>query len=238
MHSHYTNIKFIYMYNRDSDQIIIGLWAAGRRVAGSRGVRVARGLKKAGLPPLPCKKSSPVWTVDRIKFDLEIAVEQQVGVQPGQGGAAAVCEIFLKAACGSGGKECPFLPFDPESEMKDRPPTASASVVLCADTADTGRVICVNYLVEFRPQGPLCKFMHPRFELPVGTTEPRPLPQQTQPPTEQRTPQVLLGVMQSQNSNAGSRGRPLEQVTCYKCGEKGHYANRCTKGPLAFLRAQ
>ena len=29
--------------------------------------------------------------------------------------------------------------------------------------------------------------------------------------------------------------RPLDQVTCFKCGEKGHYANRCPKGHLAFL---
>ena len=29
--------------------------------------------------------------------------------------------------------------------------------------------------------------------------------------------------------------RPLDQVTCFKCGEKGHYANKCTKGHLAFL---
>ncbi len=29
--------------------------------------------------------------------------------------------------------------------------------------------------------------------------------------------------------------RPLDQVTCFKCGEKGHYANKCPKGHLAFL---
>ena len=31
--------------------------------------------------------------------------------------------------------------------------------------------------------------------------------------------------------------RPLDQVTCFKCGDQGHYANRCPKGHLAFLSA-
>nr|KAF6354625.1 cleavage and polyadenylation specific factor 4 [Myotis myotis] len=115
-------------------------------------------------------------------------------------------------------KECPFLHIDPESKIKDCPWYDRGFCKhgpLCRHR-HTRRVTCVNYLVGFCPEGPSCKFMHPRFELPMGTTEQPPLPQQTQPPSKQRAPQVI-GVMQSQNSSAGNRGpRPLEQVTCYK----------------------
>jgi len=31
---------------------------------------------------------------------------------------------------------------------------------------------------------------------------------------------------------------PPSEVTCFKCNEKGHYANKCNKGVFAFLRAQ
>ncbi|XP_036265931.1 cleavage and polyadenylation specificity factor subunit 4 isoform X3 [Pipistrellus kuhlii] len=231
-----------------------------------------------------------IASVDHIKFDLEIAVEQQLGAQPlpfpgMDKSGAAVCEFFLKAACGKGGmcpfrhisgektvvckhwlrglckkgdqceflheydmtkmpecyfyskfgecsnKECPFLHIDPESKIKDCPWYDRGFCKhgpLCRHR-HTRRVICVNYLVGFCPEGPSCKFMHPRFELPMGTTEQPPLPQQTQPPTKQRAPQVI-GVMQSQNSSAGNRGpRPLEQVTCYKTPcQGGDLAIGCT----------
>jgi hypothetical protein len=32
--------------------------------------------------------------------------------------------------------------------------------------------------------------------------------------------------------------KPLDEVTCFKCGTKGHYANKCPKGHLAFLSSQ
>lgn len=47
----------------------------------------------------------------------------------------------------------------------------------------------------------------------------------------------------SENNNGEAGGEPnvrgppklLEEITCYKCGAKGHYANKCPKGHLAFL---
>ena len=38
-----------------------------------------------------------------------------------------------------------------------------------------------------------------------------------------------------QQNKDNKQHRPLDQVTCYKCGERGHYANRRKKGYLAFL---
>ncbi|KTF89057.1 hypothetical protein cypCar_00012714 [Cyprinus carpio] len=162
-------------------------------------------------------------------------------------------------------KECPFLHIDPESKIKDCPWYDRG---FCKHGPDcrhrhTRRVICVNYLVGFCPEGKSCKFMHPRFELPMGATEQPPLPQQAQsqqkqqnmqPPNRsshsliqlthtnvnnnQRMPNAV-GIVHSNNNMGGPRGpRPLDQVTCYKCGEKGHYANKCSKGHLAFLSGQ
>uniref|UniRef100_A0A8C9C834 Cleavage and polyadenylation specificity factor subunit 4 n=1 Tax=Phocoena sinus TaxID=42100 RepID=A0A8C9C834_PHOSS len=206
-----------------------------------------------------------IASVDHIKFDLEIAVEQQLGAQPlpfpgMDKSGAAVCEFFLKAACGKGGmcpfrhisgektvvckhwlrglckkgdqceflheydmtkmpecyfyskfgecsnKECPFLHIDPESKIKDCPWYDRGFCKhgpLCRHR-HTRRVICVNYLVGFCPEGPSCKFMHPRFELPMGTTEQPPLPQQTQPPAKVPCPgpAVLPGLAAPWPQNA------------------------------------
>uniref|UniRef100_A0A7N8YB43 Cleavage and polyadenylation specificity factor subunit 4 n=1 Tax=Mastacembelus armatus TaxID=205130 RepID=A0A7N8YB43_9TELE len=202
--------------------------------------------------------------VDHIKFDLELAVEQQLGAQPlpfpgMDKSGSAVCEFFMRAACLKGGM-CPFrhisgektvvckhwlrglckkgdqCEFLHEYDMTKMPECYFYSKFGpdCRHR-HTRRVICVNYLVGFCPEGKSCKFMHPRFELPMGASEQPPLPQQTQ---NQSKNNMAIGMAQQNNLTANRGPRPLDQVTCYKCGEKGHYANKCTKGHLAFLSGQ
>ncbi|KAK9535455.1 hypothetical protein VZT92_007835 [Zoarces viviparus] len=153
-------------------------------------------------------------------------------------------------------KECPFLHIDPESKIKD---CVWYDRGFCKHGPNCRyrhtRRLCMNYLVGFCPEGKSCKFMHRRFELPMGASEQPPLQQQIQ---NQTKPVPTIGrsslspiqltnssmkhvVMRSrphhQNKMSGNRGprRRLDQVTCFKCGEKGHYANKCYKGHLAFL---
>lgn len=68
-----------------------------------------RDLRGAGPEAVAATMQEIIASVDHIKFDLEIAVEQQLGAQPlpfpgMDKSGAAVCEFFLKAACGKGKK--------------------------------------------------------------------------------------------------------------------------------------
>ena len=92
-------------------------------------------------------------------------------------------------------------------------------------------VACPEYLTGFCIKGKTCKFVHPSFEIPkeedyqkreVTIIKPTALPiaQQPRPPVVQY--------------------RPEEEVLCFKCREKGHYANKCPNqkyvGPDEYQR--
>jgi len=129
------------------------------------------------------------------------------------------------------------------------------------------RVICQCYLNGFCLDGPNCKYVHPSFKIPEPEIKPNVNPNIVCPICMQpghkaiqcNSVNRLLGSGDSIQS-LGSAGntssapynpqikggmdfqiprerRPMDQITCYKCGEKGHYANKCPKGHLAFLSA-
>ncbi|XP_054282037.1 cleavage and polyadenylation specificity factor subunit 4-like [Macrosteles quadrilineatus] len=127
------------------------------------------------------------------------------------------------------------------------------------------RVLCINYLAGFCSDGPECKFMHPRFELPAadvnqkegkkvvivchfcGESGHKALYCHKMPADMKEAEAKQLGVKVPQfitkTDESGKEIiigtkpalKPLEEVTCFKCGCKGHYANKCPKGHLAFL---
>lgn len=126
------------------------------------------------------------------------------------------------------------------------------------------RVLCTNYVAGYCGDGSKCKYMHPRFELPVppdqnvkdqkkpvviichfcGEHGHKALHCNKMNP-ESRSEMIIKDNMKysGPGSNENSDNpmfhrmmpKKLEDVTCYKCGAKGHYANRCPKGHLAFL---
>ncbi|RKP13629.1 hypothetical protein BJ684DRAFT_3285, partial [Piptocephalis cylindrospora] len=105
------------------------------------------------------------------------------------------------------------------------------------------KAVCTNFLCGFCPLGPNCSDGHPKYELPdlskLDLPPTRPI--QDKPPGYQgsaaavgmhmhRRPHYRSGAGQlagSSESSDTTRQRPLSEVVCYKCGEKGHYANRC-----------
>ncbi|KAJ7181740.1 hypothetical protein C8R43DRAFT_279316 [Mycena crocata] len=94
------------------------------------------------------------------------------------------------------------------------------------------RVACQSYLTGFCPLGPDCPRGHPKPGLPPPEAYEPPLA-----PSIEGPPPPGFGQygeynrnFQGGNTSFGGNGparRNLDEVLCFKCGEKGHYANHC-----------
>jgi len=127
------------------------------------------------------------------------------------------------------------------------------------------KIACKNYINGFCPEGPRCKYVHPIW-LPLpnenkdshrqtwicrNCNEPGHKIQFCRKLSEEDRDRIRFQ-LQIKNGNLGiirtdsgdqfggprKRGplKPLTEITCYKCGEKGHYANNCKKTNFNFLK--
>ncbi|KAI0307714.1 hypothetical protein B0F90DRAFT_1676485 [Multifurca ochricompacta] len=97
------------------------------------------------------------------------------------------------------------------------------------------RVACQLYLTGYCPLGPDCPKGHPKPSLPPPKAYEPP-----EPPSQRELGPPPPGYGRYADFDRGAPGgaplhglgqpgprRNLEEVLCFKCGEKGHYANHC-----------
>ncbi|XP_066560568.1 putative cleavage and polyadenylation specificity factor subunit 4-like protein isoform X2 [Amia ocellicauda] len=155
-------------------------------------------------------------------------------------------------------KECAFLHIDPSSRVRDCPwyDRGFCKHGPMCKHRHTRRVMCPNYLVGFCPEGGHCKFVHPKADIPNCPTEqPKPQPAFVVKVEPLVHPQKIflhevpafpslstmeivhyqLTRLQEAATSTRNSARPIHLITCYKCGQKGHYANKCRRGHLGLL---
>ncbi|KAI8990284.1 hypothetical protein BDB01DRAFT_739400 [Pilobolus umbonatus] len=167
------------------------------------------------------------------------------------------CWFYSKYGECCNGDECMYLHIDPESKQKECPWYARGFCKHGPNCRNkhVRKLVCQNYLTGFCPDGLNCPNGHPKYELPAmysnqggeQSNEQQQMQQmqQQQQFQQQSQPQQKPLYHQSKpynqmddndQSRSFGRGqqqgnfRKLEDVTCYKCGQQGHYANRCPQG--------
>ena len=160
------------------------------------------------------------------------------------------CFFFSKYnACSN--KECPFRHIDPESKIKDCPwyDRGFCRHGPYCKYRHRRRIMCEAFMVGFCPEGPDCPHFHPPNTLPP--------PEQPTLVVNNRFAATLLCHNCHERGHKASScphlpnkkiinvvktaptyepRKQLSDVVCFKCGTKGHYANRCTMNSMSFLR--
>jgi|EP00908_Phaeocystis_cordata_P002446 cleavage and polyadenylation specificity factor subunit 4 len=137
-------------------------------------------------------------------------------------------------------KDCIFLHLRPEDKVHECPWFARG---FCKHgprcrNRHTRKKPCPKYLAGFCPDGPNCQFGHAKYELPVlmglGEQLTAQAGGQICPPSGMppRLPREMMrfggGFNGGGFNNAGGSGyRDIGSVTCFRCWQKGHYANNC-----------
>ena len=118
--------------------------------------------------------------------------------------------------------ECQYLHIDPNSKVKE---CAWYSRGFCRHGQQcrhkhTRIAICPAYLTGFCPNGKNCTYGHPKYDLPTANQ----LEDEIVPISKE---QQKLQQKEAQQRNMQNQGgqRSITDVTCYKCGDRGHYGN-------------
>ncbi|KAL9539673.1 hypothetical protein MBANPS3_010126 [Mucor bainieri] len=166
------------------------------------------------------------------------------------------CWFYSKYGECCNGDECMYLHIDPESKQKECPWYARGFCKHGPNCRNkhVRKLVCQNYLTGFCPDGLNCPNGHPKYELPVMYNTPNDQPDASHPQqqqqhqsshsqqqphhTQDKVPFSRSNNMHQSFHSNNNHGNPqqqgtfrkLEDVTCYKCGQQGHYANRCPQG--------
>mmetsp|Transcript_40772 Transcript_40772/g.66095 ORF Transcript_40772/g.66095 Transcript_40772/m.66095 type:complete len:192 (+) Transcript_40772:3-578(+) len=102
-------------------------------------------------------------------------------------------------------------------------------------------VFCPNFMAGFCMEGKMCKYAHPKFNYPQEDELADKqyldyIPQKRLRDYDEDFPmpkRPYTGPTDTSRYNdQGPYRRDLDNVICFKCGERGHYANVCTyRGP-------